>query len=238
MPGYQVSTTDHDVGVHHVRVRGLLDRQQFSDEDGAAEALGISSAQWSLFGVVWPSALALAVEMTTFPVDGLRILEVGCGLGLASLVLQQRGADVTASDHHPLAAEFLAFNTHLNGLPPIPFRRAPWEGPNPDLGRFDLVIGSDVLYERGHPSLLAAFVAAHSNSASGVVLTDPGRAHRGRFVSALLALGFAATARRVAFERQTKLGHVLGFRRSAATPDDALAPDQNRSPNALSGARW
>jgi tRNA1(Val) A37 N6-methylase TrmN6 len=56
----------------------------------------------------------LAEAMCSFEVAGKRILEIGCGLGLSSLVLQRRKADITASDQHPLAESFLAHNARLN----------------------------------------------------------------------------------------------------------------------------
>ena len=52
----------------------------------------------------------LAQAMSSFDVAGKRILELGCGLGLSSLVLHRRKADITASDHHPLVEEFLTYN--------------------------------------------------------------------------------------------------------------------------------
>lgn len=211
---YQVETSTHRVGGQDIHVRALLDRQQHHDPDGVAERLGISSAQWSLFGVLWPAGLALAVEMGDFPVAGKRILELGCGLGLASLVLQQRGADITASDYHPLAQDFLEHNARLNGLGHIPFHAAPWAGEALDLGRFDLVIGSDLLYERDHPALLAGFVSRHAHPASQVVLTDPGRGQRGRFGAQMTAQGYVTTGRRVSFQDQVALGHVLTYTRA------------------------
>ena len=42
-----------------------------------------------------------------------RILEVGCGLGLASLVLNERSADISATDYHPEVETFLKINTEL-----------------------------------------------------------------------------------------------------------------------------
>jgi predicted nicotinamide N-methyase len=89
-----------DVDIH---VRALRDNQEYSDDDGEAEKLGISSAQWSLFGVLWASGEALARHLFDYNIEGLRILEVGCGLGLASLVLNHRHADITATDYHPEA---------------------------------------------------------------------------------------------------------------------------------------
>jgi predicted nicotinamide N-methyase len=191
--GYEVATTGYQIGAASYQIRTLRNRQQFSDPDGCAERAGICSASWPLFGVVWPAGLALAEEMSWFPVEGKHILEVGCGIGFPSLVLQQRGADITACDHHPLAEAFLRYNTDLNGLAPIPFFNAPWLAPSLDLGRFDLIIGSDLLYERDHPSLLAGFLADHANPTCQILLADPGRS-RGGLLSAKLAIqGYACT---------------------------------------------
>src|SRR3546814_5888315 len=95
-------------------------------------------------------------------VAGKRILELGCGLGLASLVLRRRGADVVASDYHPLAETFLAYNAALNELPAVPYRTLRWDTPNDSLGRFDLIIGSDILYERDHAERLSALLPRHA----------------------------------------------------------------------------
>lgn len=67
------------------QIRSLKDRQQFDDPDGIAEDMGISSSQWSLFGIVWPSALALTNTMVHFDTDGKRVLEIGCGLAIGLL---------------------------------------------------------------------------------------------------------------------------------------------------------
>jgi predicted nicotinamide N-methyase len=191
--GYEVETTGYQIGGVAYQIRTLRDRQQFSDPDGCAERAGISSATWPMFGIVWPAGLALAEEMSRFPINGKHILEVGCGIGLPSLVLQQRGADITACDYHPLAEEFLRHNTDLNHLAPICYFNAPWHGASLELGRFDLIIGSDLLYERDHPSLLAGFLADHANPTCQIVLADPGRSRCGQFRAKLTAQGYAHT---------------------------------------------
>ena len=128
MPGY--ATKDETIaiaGVDDLVVRSLLDRQQFSDNDGVAEKMGISSAGWSLFGLIWPSELRLAARLAQRPVrPGERILEVGCGLAVASLVGHRAGADITASDRHPLTALFLRENLRLNGLAPMKYLHGDW----------------------------------------------------------------------------------------------------------------
>jgi predicted nicotinamide N-methyase len=210
----EVETSTLRVGAHDYHIRSLRDRQQFWDPDSLSAQAGISSALWPLFGVVWPAGLALAEEMSQFPIDGKRILEVGCGIGLCSLVLQQRGANITASDYHPLAEEFLRYNTDLNGLLPIHFQHAPWVGPNLDLGRFDLLVGSDLLYERDHPALLAAFLACHANPIAQVILTDPGRTYCGQFSTKMAAQGYTRTERRRHFtgsDIPSSSGRIMSF---------------------------
>ena len=109
------------ITVNHIdySIRSLKDRQQYYDDEFHAEAIGISSATWSLFGVVWPSSRMLAATVSVLELEGKRVLEIGCGIALSSIVLHQMGVDITASDYHPLAREFLDENVLSNELLPI-----------------------------------------------------------------------------------------------------------------------
>lgn len=173
-----------------IHIRTLRDNQQFSDDDDIALKLGISSATWPLFGIVWPSGEVLAHIMHEYKVDGLRILEVGCGIGLASLVLNLRHANITATDYHPEAGNFLLANAMLNGGVPIPFVREGWEDLVSNLGTFDCIIGSDLLYERAHVDVLAAFINKHAAPNCEVILVDPGRGHHAVFSKKMVLLGY------------------------------------------------
>ena len=217
MPGYSTRNLLLHVGGHPWNLRVLSDTQQYADPDGHGERMGISSAQWSLFGQVWPSGQQLAQAMQDFDIAGKRILELGCGIGLASLVLQRRGASVVASDIHPLADAFLAYNSALNALPAVHYRQLSWDVPLETLGRFDLIIGSDLLYERGQPERLGAVIERHALPGAEVLLTDPGRGHSARFSKLLAAQGFAMEARRSSVDGEddgTSGGHVLHYRRA------------------------
>ncbi len=219
MPGYATRQQLVRLGGHDYRIRALSDRQQFADPDGHAERLGISSAQWCLFGQVWPSGRLLAEAMSRFDVAGKRILELGCGLGLASLVLQRRGANVVASDVHPLAEPFLAYNAALNALPAVVYRQLRWDVPLPALGEFDLVIGSDVLYERDHAVMLAKLVRQHTHAGSEVLITDPGRGNSAPFTRALATQGFVVEEERSpmdAADTAPYRGRLLHYRRASA----------------------
>lgn len=200
MPGFTTRIIRVVVGGHAYHLRVLSDTQQFADPDGHAERLGISSAQWSLFGQLWPSGRLLAQAMDKADVLGKRLLEIGCGTGLASLVLQRRGAKVVATDIHRLAESFLAYNAALNDLPALHYRQLRWAHPLPTLGDFDMIIASDVLYERGQAELLAEVVSRHAKPDCELVITDPGRGHSGGFSRLLAKQGFAVTESRCAMD--------------------------------------
>ena len=216
MPGYRTRQLVVRLGGHDFRIRALSDLRQFADPHGFAERLGISSAQWSLFGQVWPSGRVLAEAMCSFEVAGKRILEIGCGLGLSSLVLQRRKADITASDQHPLVESFLAHNARLNNLPKLAYRDLHWAVPDVELGRFDLMIGSDILYERDHIELLAILLKRHALASAEVVFTDPGRGNSAPFTRALAEQGYSVTEVRSRFNESDTppfRGHLLSYRR-------------------------
>jgi predicted nicotinamide N-methyase len=219
VPGYEVEIVNHHIGGSDFRIRALLNRQQFSDPDGSAERAGVAPASWPLFGVVWPAGLALAEEMSHFPIAGKSILELGCGIALTSLVLARRGADITACDYHPLAEAFLQHNVALNQLPALPFRTAPWLGPNPLLGRYDLIVGSDLLYERDHATLLAGFIALHTHPASQVLIADPGRGYVSTFSALMANLGYVRSAKAMPMANSIGMpdsrGQLFSFLRSS-----------------------
>jgi predicted nicotinamide N-methyase len=92
---------------------------------------------------LWPAATALAAALPA--VAGLRVVELGCGLGLPSLVAAARGAEVTATDWAAEAVELLRENAARNGLV-VNAEVRDWREPWPE--RFDLALAADVLYER------------------------------------------------------------------------------------------
>jgi predicted nicotinamide N-methyase len=207
MPGYELKHEQIAIqGAPALTIRSLLNKQQFADPQGDAQALGISSAQWPLFGLVWPSGIKLATQMAVREmVPGERILEIGCGLALASLVCHRRGSDVTASDCHPLSGHFLGHNLRLNDLVPMSYRHGDWASddspfpipgqhrlPGPKVsGRFDLIMGSDVLYERDEAGVLASFIARHATVVGEVMIIDPNRGNRAAFSRHMRLLGYA-----------------------------------------------
>ena len=199
-------------------IRTLKDHQQFNDHEQRAEALGISSATWALFGVVWPASRILATLVSTFLLNGKRILEIGSGIGLSSIVLHKIGFDVTASDYHPLAKEFLDANVLANNLSPIKYCTGNWETQNLLLGEYDLIIGSDVLYEPAHSGNVSSFIDLHSSNNVEVIIVDPGRNNRAAFTKKMIALGYTHHFDRFNVQKPDKnpcKGRILHYQRCA-----------------------
>ncbi|MES2189093.1 MAG: methyltransferase domain-containing protein [Pseudomonadota bacterium] len=209
-----------------LQIRSLLDRQQFHDPDGDAESQGISSAAWPLFGMLWPSGHVLANVMQTYELEGKRILELGCGLALASLVIHRRGGNITASDCHPLTAAFLLENLKLNHLPAMKYQAGNWSRENPLLTRFDLIIGSDVLYDRDQPQALSQFINMHTNPGAEVLIVDPDRGNRTSFNRKMELLGYSHTEMRISVlpAGGAYKGRVLRYLKPGQTVSEDAAP--------------
>ena len=188
---YQLKREIITISLVDYQICSLFDNQQYDEDDVEATRLGITSATWSLFGVVWPASQVLATEVSVAALAGKRVLEIGCGIGLASIVLHKMGVDITASDYHPRAQEFLNRNVVDNGLAPMKFQLIDFEQKNPLLGKFDLIIASDVLYQPQQAQNLSRFISAHSSDDVEVIVVDPGRSNRAKFTHHMIALGYS-----------------------------------------------
>lgn len=206
-----------EIGKTDIHLCTLRNNQEFYDPEGIAEKLGISSATWPLFGIVWPSSLVLAHYIADYDTGSKRILEVGCGMALTSLFLNKQHANITATDYHPEVEHFLQRNSELNQDNDIHFEQVSWADNNDKLGLFDLIIGSDLLYEDQHIELLANFIHRHANHHSEVILVDPGRGRKNKLSKKMIELGFIATQVKPDntdeyLDKEFK-GHILKFQR-------------------------
>ena len=147
------------------------------------------------YGVVlWPSAIALAHEIATRADEfrGRTVLELGAGTGLPGIVAAAVGARVVQTDRQEVAMAVCRRNGERNGITGVEYRLAEWAGWT-DAGRYDWVLGSDILYgEAAHPLLRRIFEA---NLAPGgrVLVADPYRAASLKLLECLEADGWRVT---------------------------------------------
>jgi predicted nicotinamide N-methyase len=124
---------------------------------------------------IWPSARVLADRLATLEGHGGRLLELGCGLGVPSMVASAAGLEVLATDYYDDALEFVRLNAERNGVASPQTRMVDWRAFPADLGTFDWVVAADVLYERPYSALVAGAIARTLKPGGRAWLTDPGR---------------------------------------------------------------
>jgi predicted nicotinamide N-methyase len=126
-----------------------------------------------MFGVIWPSA-EVAADWIATQAQGRAVLELGCGLGLPSLLAAKTAARVRATDLHPGAGPLLARNAARNNVvvdyQPLDFRTSGVDR------TWDRVIATDVLFAYDMPAVVAQAFADHLAPDGVGLLVDPGRA--------------------------------------------------------------
>ena len=140
------------------------------------------------FGILWPASVALAHYLADHPalVKNKTILELGCGLGLPSLVASHLGGKVLATDYHPDVEEYFLRNCRHSSVS-CDYKRLNWR--EEALHEFDVVIGSDVLYESKHANEIADGLLRFVKRGGTIILSDPGRTYVQKFVNAMNAKG-------------------------------------------------
>jgi 2-polyprenyl-3-methyl-5-hydroxy-6-metoxy-1,4-benzoquinol methylase len=104
-----------------------------------------------------------------------RLLELGCGCGLAVMAALAAGFSVTAIDYYPEALEFVRLNALRNGLPAPETMVVDWRKYPRELVEFDVIVAADVLYERDYCRLIATAMKQSLRVGGLGLLTDPQR---------------------------------------------------------------
>ena len=147
---------------------------------------------------LWPAARMLAKAVVREPWDTypqpVRVLEVGCGLGLAGVACLARRLHVTFSDVDETALTFAAANARLNGFA-AGFRTMPLDFRSPpDDVKYPVVIGSDLMYEARLVAPLVELLRAVLAPGGVCLIADPDRLAARVFKWKLEEAGYDVTA--------------------------------------------
>ena len=159
---------------------------------GQAEEEERLSLWW---GVTTAAAVLAAAIDSGPPLQGSRVIELGCGLGLAGIAAALCGGHVTFTDGVAAALEHARGNAELNRLAPeqTAFRLLRWDEPPADLGPADLILGSEIAYDYFFHDELLRLLDGLCKPAGTILLADRPRLVIERFLGRLTARGFRCT---------------------------------------------
>lgn len=193
----------------------LLDDEEFArrftEEDRAPYGLEL-----------WPSAVMLAEHVVTMGEGaGRSALEIGCGLGLVSMVAARAGWKIVATDREPIALQCAAYNARQNEIAIDEFQTLNWHNPEFDR-QFEYVFAADVLYQLvDHVPLLKCIqkvLAPHGIA----LIADPNRSVADRFESLAASHGFSVEVIPVEVtdqDHKRKTGRIFRLLRASEPTD-------------------
>ena len=193
-PGFD--PVDEEVAVGPYLLRIVRPRTAETLIDEALFALDERLPYWA---EVWPSARVLAGALLAEPLEGRRVLELGAGLGVPSIVAALRGASAVATDWYEEALAFCRANVARAGVP-VDTLLVDWFDPPAELlaGQpFDLVIGADVLYEPRHAAPLAELVRRLVAPHGTAWIADPRRPDAAPFLRRMAEAGWSVDTEEV-----------------------------------------
>ncbi len=152
------------------------------------------------YAILWPAAHGLARTLWEHRAElrrGSRVIELGCGLGLPSILAARLGARVLATDFHPDTGTWLLHNAALNHVD-LTYMLLDWNSllDPAHLPRYQtapLIIGSDLLYERRHIPALISAIETLCAPGGHAVISDPGRDNLPLFVAGMEDSGWRST---------------------------------------------
>ncbi|GAB4380562.1 MAG: methyltransferase domain-containing protein [Calditrichia bacterium] len=140
---------------------------------------------------IWPSSIALArfLSQKNLIESEARIIEIGCGIGLVGMAVANTSSHILLTDYQPDALLFAELNWLMNlGRSPT-LQLLDWRNPAME-ERFDVVLASDVIYEKRffHP-LIHTFESLLLPEGH-VYLSEPNRPVAHNFFDLLHPAGF------------------------------------------------
>ncbi|PIE57124.1 MAG: methyltransferase [Desulfobulbus propionicus] len=95
---------------------------------------------------LWEASIVLANLLVSRPVQEKKtLLELGAGLGVPGLAAARAGFQVTLTDYDQLILDFARVSGAASGVENVEYRMLDWLDP-PDLPRYDVVVGAEVLF--------------------------------------------------------------------------------------------
>jgi len=210
-PGFAVVEETVAVGAHRFDILRPRSAEELIDEDEYAV-----DERLPYWADLWPSGRVLAEWVAARSIAGARVVELGSGLGIPSLVAAAGGASVLATDWYEPALGFVRLNARRLGLD-VPTMLVDWHAPCEELlsrAPFDLVVAADVLYETRNVAPLCELLPRLVAPNGEAIVADPRRPDARAFLDRLGELDWEEVTEEVRHgARQDEAGPVVRLHR-------------------------
>lgn len=142
---------------------------------------------------LWPSAIGLSHFLLRNPdlIKGKRVLELGVGLGLTSLVIRSlQPGRLLLTDYETDALQLVKENFLLNEFPEPEIQLLDWRQPHLQ-ETFDRIVASDILYEERFFRPLILLFKRYLRFDGKIIIAEPNRAIAKKFFEMLMNFGFS-----------------------------------------------
>ena len=170
------ATTVNDVDVGN-RTFSIL-RPKNSD-DLIREEDFVKDERLPYWADIWPASTVHAAHLVGLAKRGARRnrkgLELGCGVGLVTTAAMIADYDMLATDYYTDALAFTRANAWRETGKSPDARMIDWRAFPKEVRDFDLILASDVLYEKEYARLLPGIFKRALAPGGMVIVADPGR---------------------------------------------------------------
>ncbi len=187
---YELSETASTFGGHSFTFLSVLDSYALLDRISPEEF--VKDEQMPYWAEIWPSAITLSTFIADeMAVDAKRVIEIGAGVGMVSVVSAWNGASVLATDYSLEALRFARYNALKNRVD-LSCERLDWRMVQCQ-EKFDLLFAADVLYERVNLLPIITAIEKLLKPGGAAYISDPRRRVAEQFVVLAEENDFAIT---------------------------------------------
>lgn len=175
-----------------IELFGLAEPERSIDATALLRERVISDPPY--WALAWTGARAIAAALADqiFSND-CRVLDLGCGLGLAGFAALRSGATVTFGDYLEEPLHFIRETLADNPKNRAEVRTIDFLREDGSVGQFDVILAADIVYDPAHYAPLAGFLDRHLAPGGEILLTESLRADARVFLAGIVALGFCDT---------------------------------------------
>lgn len=175
---FRTEVRELDLAGNKIRIKTVVNPESLFDQllEKGNDHPDVKAENMPYWAELWPSSVALGEFLLKNKawVDGKKVIEIGCGLGLAGICAHKAGADVILTDYLDDALRLAGESWALNFESEASVMQLNWMSPPDDL-ESDVILAADVLYEKKNHPYLLDFFTKYTKPESIVLLSDPSR---------------------------------------------------------------